>query len=157
DRRVYAGDVRQWQDWAVRDVCAAGARVLAGARRLGLRRRRVGRAIAGVRGVLARRHVPHRLPAPHGASRATRGDVVSARAIVLPAAILAASGEAPPAGAVVATSFDELARLTADPAGPRDIWLDARTYRGDLAVKRPLAIHGVRGAVLEGSGRETVV
>lgn len=62
-----------------------------------------------------------------------------------------------PAGAVVARSFDELAAIVKDPGGPRDVWLEPKTYAGDLVVERPVAIHGQRGATLEGTGRSTVV
>ncbi len=64
---------------------------------------------------------------------------------------------APFPGAVAARDFEELARLVADPGGPRDIALGAGTYRGDLLVKRPVAIHGAKGAVVEGTGAGTVV
>ncbi len=60
-------------------------------------------------------------------------------------------------GAVVARDFEELASLVADPRGPRDIALGAGIYRGDLLVKRPVAIHGTKGAIVEGTGSGTVV
>jgi nitrous oxidase accessory protein len=63
----------------------------------------------------------------------------------------------PAPGAVVADTFEQLAAFVADRAGPRDIELGAHRYRGDLAIKRPVAIRGVRGTVLEGSGNGTVV
>ncbi len=69
---------------------------------------------------------------------------------------LPARAEAPAAGTVV-RSFDELRDLVAAADGPRDIALLPGIYRGDLAVKRPLAIHGTKDAVLEGSGTGTVV
>ena len=62
-----------------------------------------------------------------------------------------------PAEAVVASSFEDLARLAADPAGPRVIGLHPGTYRGDLVARRPLSIIGERGATLEGTGSGTVV
>jgi nitrous oxidase accessory protein len=65
--------------------------------------------------------------------------------------------QAPPLGATIAHDEAELARLVGDPAGPRDVWLDARTYRTSLVVKRPVAIHGRRGARLTGPGQGTVV
>ncbi len=60
-----------------------------------------------------------------------------------------------PAGAIVAASFDELAAFVADPHGPAEIWLRG-TYRGDLVVKRPVALRGAR-AILDGTGASTVV
>ncbi len=58
--------------------------------------------------------------------------------------------------ATIARSFDELARLVDDPAGPRDIAIDGKVT-GDLHVKRPVTLRGLPGAVLEGSGRDTVL
>jgi len=98
---------------------------------------------------------------------------VSARAWVLvlaaTAALAPADAAAAPApakelrardrvpGATIASSFADLARLVADPDGPRDIELLAQTYRGDLTIDRSVAIRGVPGSVLEGTGRSTVV
>ena len=62
-----------------------------------------------------------------------------------------------PEGAVVARDEADLARLVADPAGPRDVWLRDRVYRGDLVVRRTVAIHGTGESVLEGTGAGTVV
>lgn len=62
-----------------------------------------------------------------------------------------------PAGAVVARDGAELARLLADPQGPRDIWLGNVTYEGDFVVQRPLNLHGSGGTVLQGSGRGVVL
>ena len=62
-----------------------------------------------------------------------------------------------PAGAVVAATFAELAALVADPAGPASIWLASGAYRGDLVVKRPVAVRGEDGATLEGTGASSVV
>jgi nitrous oxidase accessory protein len=59
-------------------------------------------------------------------------------------------------GIVVATTFEELAALVADPAGPKQIELRG-LYRGDLVVKRPVALRGSRGAVLHGTGNATVL
>ena len=63
----------------------------------------------------------------------------------------------PAPGAVVARSFEELATLVRDEAGPAEIELLDQVYRGDLAIKRPVAIRGRRGTILEGSGTATVV
>lgn len=63
----------------------------------------------------------------------------------------------PVAGATVARSSGELATLLADPNGPKEIELTAGVYGGDVVVKRPVAIRGARGTILEGSGRTTVV
>ncbi len=62
-----------------------------------------------------------------------------------------------PDGALVASSFEQLAAWIADPEGPPEIWLRPGTYRGDLAVKRPVSIHGAGGAILEGTGAASVV
>ncbi len=59
--------------------------------------------------------------------------------------------------ATLATSFDELARLVADPNGPAEIELASGTHRGDLVIRRALVLRGHAGAVLEGSGTGTVV
>lgn len=62
-----------------------------------------------------------------------------------------------PAGAVVAHGFAELEALVKDKAGPRDVWLEPKTYTGDLVIERPIALHGAKGATLEGTGHATVV
>jgi nitrous oxidase accessory protein len=64
--------------------------------------------------------------------------------------------EASPAG-VLARTFEELAALVGDEDGPREIELLPQVYRGDLAIKRPVAIRGARGAVLEGTRTSSVV
>jgi nitrous oxidase accessory protein len=91
--------------------------------------------------------------------------LVASPLLVLGVGLARASGAAEAAlperqgvrGAVVAASFEELAALVRDEAGPREIELLPRTYRGDLVVKRPVAIRGTRGTTLEGSGTGTVV
>ena len=60
-------------------------------------------------------------------------------------------------GAVVAHTFDELAALVADEAGPCEVELAAGIYRGDLVIKRSVAIRGSRGTVVEGTGTASVV
>jgi nitrous oxidase accessory protein len=60
-------------------------------------------------------------------------------------------------GAVEAADGADLARMLADGSGPREIWLGARTYRGDFLIRRPLVLRGAQGAVVEGSGTGTVV
>ena len=62
-----------------------------------------------------------------------------------------------PAGASIAESEADLAAMLADPRGPREIWLRPRAYRGDLVVRRPVAIRGAKGAIVEGSGAGTVI
>ena len=61
-----------------------------------------------------------------------------------------------PAG-VVARTFEELAAFVHDEAGPREIELLPQAYRGDLTIKRAVAVRGTRGTVLEGTGTSTVV
>ena len=63
----------------------------------------------------------------------------------------------PSAEAAVPRTFDELASLVRDEAGPREIELLPQVYRGDLAIKRSVTIRGSRGTVLEGTGTSTVV
>ncbi len=63
----------------------------------------------------------------------------------------------PPAGATIAHDAVELLRFVADPAGPRELWLEPRRYAVSLTIKRPLALHGRRGARLSGPGSGTVV
>jgi nitrous oxidase accessory protein len=62
-----------------------------------------------------------------------------------------------PAGAAVAEDETMLARWLADPAGPREIWLRARDYRGQFVAARPVALHGQRGTRFVGGGEGTVV
>ncbi len=62
-----------------------------------------------------------------------------------------------PDAAVLATSFEHLRGLVADPAGPHEIELVAGVHHGDLTVKRPLVLRGQAGAILEGSGNGTVL
>jgi nitrous oxidase accessory protein len=62
-----------------------------------------------------------------------------------------------PGGATVVESFSELEHAVADPAGPSEIWLRPKAYRGNLVVTRPLAIRGEDGATLEGTGVSTVL
>jgi nitrous oxidase accessory protein len=90
----------------------------------------------------------------------------TARSIVIALGLAAASNPAPaaepsapaalPEGAEVA-SFDELVRAVADPAGPASIALRRGTYRGDLVIRRPLALRGESGATLAGTGASTVI
>ncbi|MCL2725183.1 MAG: nitrous oxide reductase family maturation protein NosD [Polyangiaceae bacterium] len=54
-------------------------------------------------------------------------------------------------------SFEELRDLVADPNGPREIMLGGHVYHGDLEIKRPLVLRGVKGTVLEGTGTSTVL
>ncbi len=62
-----------------------------------------------------------------------------------------------PGGSRFVDSFDDLQRAVGDPGGPPEVWLHARTYRGNLIVKRPVRILGESGAILEGTGIATVV
>jgi nitrous oxidase accessory protein len=59
--------------------------------------------------------------------------------------------------ATLVTTFDALRALVADPNGPREIELAPGVYRGDLVVKRPVVLRGMKGAVLEGTGSGSVV
>ncbi len=61
----------------------------------------------------------------------------------------------PPQGLVV-RSFQELQQLVADPAGPKDLVIEGQ-LEGDLVIKRPVALRGAPGALLRGTGRDTVV
>lgn len=63
-----------------------------------------------------------------------------------------------PPGAVVPADGAALAALLADPKGPTDIWLGARSYRGDFVVRRTVALHGSGPeSLLQGTGRGTVL
>lgn len=64
---------------------------------------------------------------------------------------------AAPPGAAVADDAHSLRQLLTDPHGPREIWLGARTYRGDWQIRRTVALHGTGQTVLAGSGTATVV
>ncbi len=73
-----------------------------------------------------------------------------------PAAAVGPRARVAGAGAVAST-FAELQGMVADANGPAAIELGARTYAGDLVIRRPVAVRGTKGTVIEGSGRGTVV
>ena len=60
-------------------------------------------------------------------------------------------------GAAIAETPEALSAMLADARGPTEIWLRPRVYRGDFAVRRPLALRGAGGAVLEGTGKASVL
>ena len=62
-----------------------------------------------------------------------------------------------PPGATVAEDEATLSRWLADPNGPEEIWLRGRDYRGDFSAERPVAIRGVQGTRIIGSGQGTVL
>lgn len=62
-----------------------------------------------------------------------------------------------PDGAFVAEDETSLVDALANPSGPTEIWLRARTYHGDFVIDRRLALRGVLGTTLEGTGKGTVV
>jgi nitrous oxidase accessory protein len=62
-----------------------------------------------------------------------------------------------PVGATVVEGFAALDAMVRDPQGPTEIWLAPGTYQGDLEIRRPLALRGAGGVVLEGTGTGTVV
>jgi len=64
---------------------------------------------------------------------------------------------APSERAVVASSFDELRAMIADPQGPGHIVLLAQSYRGNLVIGRPVVLRGKRGTILDADGTGTVV
>ncbi|MBI2394150.1 MAG: nitrous oxide reductase family maturation protein NosD [Deltaproteobacteria bacterium] len=61
----------------------------------------------------------------------------------------------PPPGATVARDEAHLRQLIDE--GPAEIWLEARTYRTSLLVRRALSLRGRKGATLEGPGQGTVL
>lgn len=61
----------------------------------------------------------------------------------------------PPSDATFA--HDEAELRTMLKAGPSEIWLEAKTYRGDFEITRPLRLFGRRGAALEGTHDATVL
>ncbi|MFT3768229.1 MAG: nitrous oxide reductase family maturation protein NosD [Minicystis sp.] len=62
-----------------------------------------------------------------------------------------------PAGVTIADDAASLAALLADARGPAEIWLRPGLYRGDFTVRRPIALRGAGGAVIEGTGAGTVL
>lgn len=62
-----------------------------------------------------------------------------------------------PEEAFVAEDEAALASALADPAGPTEVWLRARTYHGDLVIGRKLALRGQKGTTIEGTGQGTVI
>lgn len=60
-------------------------------------------------------------------------------------------------GEVVVRDEDELRRALADAEGPRDLRLAPRVWHGDWEIRRPVALRGGPGVVLEGTGTGTVV
>jgi nitrous oxidase accessory protein len=90
------------------------------------------------------------------AVRAPAAPTPAARAARAPSAV-GPRALARPANAVEAADDSDLARLIDDADGPREIWLRARVYHGDLEIHRPLALRGTVGATLQGNGSATVV
>jgi nitrous oxidase accessory protein len=62
-----------------------------------------------------------------------------------------------PAGAFFAEDARSLAAVLADPDGPAEVWLRERTYVGDFTVPRRVALRGLPGTVVEGTGAGTVL
>ncbi len=62
---------------------------------------------------------------------------------------------AAPAGATIARDEAELARLVE--AGPDEIWLEPKVYRTTLTIARKLSLRGVKGSVIDGAGKGSVV
>jgi nitrous oxidase accessory protein len=62
-----------------------------------------------------------------------------------------------PPGAKTVASSAGLQRALLDPTGPTELWLKRGVYVGDFTVNRQVALHGERGAVLEGTGHGTVL
>lgn len=92
------------------------------------------------------------------ASVVTNDDTEAYATTTLEASAIAAPRHDPPSPtAAIASSFDELTRLVADPDGPREIELAAGVHRGDLVIRRSLTLRGREGAVLEGTGTGSVV
>src|SRR5687767_2408383 len=60
-----------------------------------------------------------------------------------------------PEGVEVARDTEAFRRLTS-PDGPLDVWV-AGVVHGDHEVRRSVRLHGCAGAVLQGSGRGTVL
>lgn len=60
-------------------------------------------------------------------------------------------------GASRASSFEELKAWVEDPSGPRKIVLASGVHRGNLEIRRSLALQGEPGAVLEGLGTDSVL
>jgi nitrous oxidase accessory protein len=62
-----------------------------------------------------------------------------------------------PAAASIAETSEELTRMLADPNGADEIWLRSRRYDGDFRITRRVALRAERGAILQGTGRGTVL
>jgi len=62
-----------------------------------------------------------------------------------------------PASFVVARDSVELQRLLDDPAGPREIGVRGAAYRGNIVIRRPVALRGDGTAVIDGGGIGTVL
>lgn len=63
-----------------------------------------------------------------------------------------------PSDANVPRGEDQLRDWLADPAGPEEIWLPERIWKGDWRIRRKVALRGAGpGTVLEGSGTGTVL
>lgn len=107
-------------------------------------------AVFGLRGAAASTQASPISTSP-AAATSTIAAVVAARPHVGP------RERVPPPSAVVAHTFEELAALVHDEAGPREIELLPMVYRGDLVIRRAVAVRGVRGTVLEGTGTSSVV
>lgn len=104
----------------------------------------------GLKAILARGAVAA-LFAGAGAAPAAAADHAAAAAVPGPRERVAERG------AAFASSFAELQGMVDDPNGPSAIELGARTYIGDLVIRRPVAVRGTKGTVIDGSGRGTVV
>ena len=66
--------------------------------------------------------------------------------------------QAPPAGARVPRDEQQLREWLSDPAGPPEIWLSERVWRGDWQIRRKVALRGTGpAAVIEGTGTGTVL
>jgi nitrous oxidase accessory protein len=83
-------------------------------------------------------------------------DVLRAAVPTSVSGLLGPKPRASRAGATLVTSQSELERVVGLADGPRELELRG-VFRGDLVIRRPVALRGDQNTVLEGSGRGTVV
>jgi nitrous oxidase accessory protein len=62
-----------------------------------------------------------------------------------------------PSGATILRTSEELSDFISDPLANREAWLAPGTYAGPVVIRRPLALHGTSGVIVDGGHAGTVV